>query len=119
MRSNDTPGHNFNDSVNRRLYEKVKKKEREIAEIRNKFMSQLDDFEKRHDRRNAEKSKKFDEFSTLYGSDTDEDEWIQDLEQNIKSAEEKFNRENAEYYDAALNKLENKCKNLFTAFRQE
>ena len=50
MRSNETPRHNFNDSVNRRLYEEIKKKEREIAEIYNKFMSQSDDFEKRHDK---------------------------------------------------------------------
>ena len=55
----------------------------------------------------------------MYGSDTDKDECIQDLEQNIKSAEEKFNRENEAYYEAALNKLENQCKNLFTTFRQE
>ena len=55
MRSNEIPNHNFDDSVNRQLYEEVKKKEREFAEVRNKFMSQSDDFEKRHDRTNVEK----------------------------------------------------------------
>ena len=53
-------------------------------------MTQSDDFEKRHDKMNAEKSQNFDEYSTLYGSDTEEDECIQDLEENTKSAEEKL-----------------------------
>ena len=65
----------------------------------------------------AEKSYNSDDYSTLYGSDTEEDECIKDLEDDIKSAEKKINRKNVDDYKIALNKLENYCKNLFSNFK--
>ena len=59
-----------------------------------------------------------DNYSTFYGSDTDKDECVKDLKNNIKYSERKYNTANVDDYEATLHKLENHCKNLFTNFKQ-
>ena len=92
VNSSNTPRQSNLVSVNKALQNEFNKKEQELLGLHNKFMTaiqrQEDEYSKRRNNNGTtEKSQNFDDYSTLYGSDTEEDECIKDLENNIKSAE--------------------------------